>query len=176
VTPAGLSASEFRDAISLLATGVTVVTTETEDGPAGMTASAVCSLSLDPVQVLACISKTLPTHRALDTSGSFAVNVLGEDHAPLAKRFATRGADRFAGVPLREECRLPVLRDAIAYFECNISERLEGGDHSIFIGRVETCGHVMASRPLLYFGRTFGALETTEAAVLKAWAEGGATV
>lgn len=176
MTPAGLSAREFRDAISLLATGVTIVTTQTKGGPAGMTASAVCSLSLEPVQVLVCISKALPTHTALDRSGSFAVNVLGEEHAGLAKRFATPDVDRFSGVALREGCRLPVLHDAIAYFECRVSERFEGGDHSIFIGHVENCGHVAASRPLLYFGRTFGALETPEAAVLKAWAEGGATV
>jgi flavin reductase (DIM6/NTAB) family NADH-FMN oxidoreductase RutF len=176
MSPAGLSDREFRDAISLLATGVTIVTTQTERGPAGMTASAVCSLSLEPVQLLVCISKALPTHTALEHSGSFAVNVLGEDHTALARRFATPDADRFAGLPLREGCRLPVLQQAIAYFECSVNERFEGGDHSIFTGRVETCGHAAASRPLLYFGRTFGSLETPEAAVLKAWAEGGATV
>jgi flavin reductase (DIM6/NTAB) family NADH-FMN oxidoreductase RutF len=176
MSPAGLPEREFRDAISLLATGVTVVTTTTESGPAGMTASAVCSLSLEPVQLLVCINKVLPTHKALERKGSFAVNVLGEDHAQLARRFATRDIDRFAGVPLRERCRLPVLREAIAYFECRVSERFEGGDHSIFIGHVETCGHQAGSRPLLYFGRTFGSLETPEAALLKAWAEGGATV
>ena len=165
----------FRDAISLLATGVTIITTRTPDGPAGMTASAVCSLSLEPVQLLVCISTRLPTHTALERSGSFAVNVLGEDHARLARQFATPNVDRFAGVSLRDDCRLPVLSEAIADFECRIDERFPGGDHSIFIGRVEACGHEPSGRPLLYYGRAFGSLESPEASLLKAWMEGAAS-
>lgn len=168
--------ARFRDAIALLATGVTVITTTTADGPAGMTASAVCSLSLEPVQLLACISTALPTHRALQQQGSFAVNVLGEGQASLARRFATPGIDRFAGVRLRQGCRLPVLADAIAHFECAVSERLPGGDHSIFIGRVTSCGHDPGARPLLYFGRSFGALESGERSLLQSWIDAGTVV
>src|SRR5205809_4550443 len=79
----------FREAISLFATGVTVITARTPEGPAGMTASAVCSLSVDPVQLLVCISERLPTHSALVESRRFAVNVLGEGQTDLARRFAT---------------------------------------------------------------------------------------
>jgi flavin reductase (DIM6/NTAB) family NADH-FMN oxidoreductase RutF len=165
----------FRDAISLLATGVTVITTATPDGPAGMTASAVCSLSLEPVALLVCISRALPTHRALERSGTFAVNVLGESQVELARRFATRGADRFAGLGVREVDGVPILDDAIAHFACRVAERFPGGDHSIFIGHVEECGHAAGSRPLLYYGRAFGALEPPEHALLRAWVEGGAT-
>ena len=106
----------FRDAIALLATGVTVITTRTPAGPAGMTASAVCSLSLEPVALLVCISRHLPTHKALEESGEFAVNVLDETQVGLAKRFATRGVDRFAGLRLSEAHGVPVLADALAYF------------------------------------------------------------
>jgi flavin reductase (DIM6/NTAB) family NADH-FMN oxidoreductase RutF len=165
----------FRDAIALLATGVTVITTQTPDGPAGMTASAVCSLSLEPVALLVCISRHLPTHKALEDSGEFAVNVLDETQVGLAKRFATRGADRFAGLRLSESHGVPVLADALAYFTCRVAERLPGGDHTIFIGHVDECGCRPGGRPLLYYGRTFGALEPPEHALLRAWVEGGAT-
>jgi flavin reductase (DIM6/NTAB) family NADH-FMN oxidoreductase RutF len=170
----GSDPAAFRDAVALLATGVTVVTTTTAEGPAGMTASAVCSLSLDPVALLVCISTHLPTHEALEQSGSFAVNVLGEGQEALARQFATPGADRFAGVPLHEERPLPVLADAIATFECRVAERFPGGDHSIFIGHVERCDHTPSSRPLLYFSRSFGSLESLEGRLMQSWADFGA--
>jgi flavin reductase (DIM6/NTAB) family NADH-FMN oxidoreductase RutF len=166
--------SVYRDAISLLATGVTVVTTTTEQGAFGMTASAVCSLSLEPVEVLVCVNRSLPTHRALTSSGVFCVNVLGEHQGALARRFATPGVDRFKGVGVEEGFDVPVLSEAIAYFVCELRECLPGGDHSIFIGRVGMCGHKRGSRPLLYFDRTFGSLESPETSMLKSWIEGGA--
>lgn len=165
----------FKDAISLFPTGVTVITTNSDSGPAGMTASAVCSLSLEPVQLLVCISSHLPTHAALQRSGQFCVNVLGHGHAWLAYRFATPGVDKFDGVALKEGLPLPVLDDAIAYFVCSLHECLPGGDHSIFIGGVQECGHVPGAKPLLYFERSFGALESSEAIKLEMWAAGGAT-
>src|ERR671925_156298 len=92
----------FRGAISHFSTGVTIVTTTYEGRPAGMTASAVCSLSLDPVLLLVCIDNRLATHRAIDASRRFAVNVLGEDCEGLARRFARPAEDKFEGVPLQE--------------------------------------------------------------------------
>ena len=167
---------DFRDAMSVLASGVTVVTTTTRDGHAGMTASAVCSLSLEPMQLLVCISRNLPTHRALEESGNFAINVLGEEHAPLALRFATPAADRFSGLPLDERHGVPILRDAIATFVCSVRECIAGGDHSIFIGEILECGHVSDARPLLYFQRSFGALESADSLLLRTWVEGGVAV
>jgi flavin reductase (DIM6/NTAB) family NADH-FMN oxidoreductase RutF len=166
--------SLYRDAMSLLATGVTVVTTTNEQGIFGMTASAVCSLSLEPVEVLVCVKRSLPTHTALTQSGAFCVNVLGEHQGELARRFATPGVDRFRGVAIEEGFHVPVLSEAIAYFVCELRECFPGGDHSIFIGRVGTCGHKRGSRPLLYFDRAFGSLESPETSMLRSWIEGGA--
>ena len=90
----------FREAIAHFATGVTVVTTTHDGRPAGMTASAVCSLSLDPVLLVVCIDNRLATHKAIDASKRFAVNVLGERDEELARRFARRADDKFAGVAL----------------------------------------------------------------------------
>lgn len=166
----------FREAMSLFATGVTVITTSPESGPAGMTASAVCSVSIEPVQLLVCISTHLPTHQALLDSGRFAVNVLGEGRGDLALRFATPGIDKFAGVAYDEADGAPVLHDAIAHFVCESRERFPGGDHSIFIGEVVRLGMRPGARPLLYFASEFGTLATAEDAALKAWHDRGAAL
>ncbi|AEA24491.1 flavin reductase domain protein FMN-binding protein [Pseudonocardia dioxanivorans CB1190] len=152
------SAPHFRQAISHFSTGVAVVTTRTSTGPAGMTASAVASLSLDPVQLLVCIGTTLPTRSAIEESGRFAVNVLGEGQEHLARRFATRRDDKFAGVALRTDDDVPVLADAIAHFVCSVGSALPGGDHTIVIGDVLTCEFRAGTSPLVYFASTFGGL------------------
>jgi len=159
--------------VSLLASAVTVVTTATADGPAGMTASAVCSLSLNPPQLLVCVQNALPTHQALAGSRWFAVNVLGEEQAGIARRFATPGIDRFHGLALREDSPAPVLRQALAYFVCAAGGRHPGGDHSIFTGLVVSCGHQPGQRPLLHFGRGFRSLADPQDQLLRAWAEAG---
>jgi flavin reductase (DIM6/NTAB) family NADH-FMN oxidoreductase RutF len=158
--PVEVDELEYRNAIAHFATGVTVVTTAGADGaPRGMTASAVASVSLRPVLLLVCIDNRLPTHEALTGSRRFAINVLGADDAELARRFADPHVDKFEGVALREHCSLPVLSRAIAYFVCDLHERLPGGDHSIFIGRVRECAYEPGRRPLLYYRSGFGRLE-----------------
>ena len=157
----------FREAIGHFATGVTVITTLHEDKPAGMTASAVASLSLDPVLLLVCIAHRLPTHHAIDSARGFVVNVLGEGQEQLALHFARPAPDKFAGVPLRSGCRLPVLDEAIAYFVCDVHERFPGGDHSIFTGLVRECDATPGRRPLVYFRSSFGALRDANAELLQ---------
>lgn len=169
----GPGGDRFRTSMSLLATGVTVVTTNTDDGPVGMTASAVCSLSLEPPQLLVCVQQALPTHVALEQSDAFGVSVLGEEHVGVARRFATRGADRFGAVALRDDVDVPILADAIAFFECRVEERHPGGDHTIFVGRVLRCGHQPGRRPLLYFDRAFASMEPADYTLFRSWAETG---
>jgi flavin reductase (DIM6/NTAB) family NADH-FMN oxidoreductase RutF len=163
---ADVEQSAFREAIAHFATGVTVVTTAHAGKAAGMTANAVASVSLDPILLLVCISNLLPTREAIEGSGRFVVNVLGEGQEELALRFARPAPDKFAGVRLREG-PLPVLEDAIAYFVCDLHERFPGGDHTIFIGRVRECGAVRGRRPLLYFRSSFGALHDPQAEALR---------
>jgi flavin reductase (DIM6/NTAB) family NADH-FMN oxidoreductase RutF len=155
--------SAFREAIGHFATGVTVITTRRGDQLSGMTASAVSSLSLDPVLLLVCINNRLPAHTAIENSRCFVVNVLGEGQQELALHFARRSEDKFAGIALREDQELPVLADAIAYFVCDVHERFPGGDHSIFTGLVRECGAERGRRPLLYFRSTFGSLRDPHA-------------
>jgi flavin reductase (DIM6/NTAB) family NADH-FMN oxidoreductase RutF len=155
--------SAFREAIAHFATGVTVITTMNGDKRAGMTASAVASLSLEPVLLLVCIDNRLPAHEAIERSRRFVVNVLGEGQEALALQFARPAEDKFAGVALKEEHELPVLADAIAYFVCDVHERFPGGDHSIFTGLVRDCGAVRGKRPLVYFRSGFGAWRDPQA-------------
>ena len=148
----------FRAAIAHFATGVTVITTLNEGKPAGMTASAVTSLSLDPVLLLVCINHKLPTHEAIENSRCFVVNVLGERQQELALHFARPSSDKFAGIDLDPDHELPVLSDAIAWFACDVQERFPGGDHTIFTGLVTDCAAKPGRRPLLYFRSGFGTL------------------
>jgi flavin reductase (DIM6/NTAB) family NADH-FMN oxidoreductase RutF len=157
----------FREAIAHFATGVTVVTTTVDGRPAGMTASAVCSLSLDPVLLLVCIDNRLPTHEAIESSRRFAVNVLREGDEALAHRFARPAQDKFAGVELIEASDPPILARAIASFVCDVQERVPGGDHSIFVGHVLTCAATPGCRPLLYYRSAFGSLRDPDAELLE---------
>ncbi len=162
----------YREAIAHFATGVTVVTTVTDDGRAGMTASAVASVSLDPILLLVCVNNSLPTHAALEQSRRFAVSVLAEGQEAVARRFATPAADKFEHVRLDVAQDIPVLTDAVAWFVCDVHERFPGGDHSIFIGKVKECGARRGARPLLYFRSEFGKIEDPEAFIareLAAW-------
>jgi 3-hydroxy-9,10-secoandrosta-1,3,5(10)-triene-9,17-dione monooxygenase reductase component len=162
------TAPTFRDAISHLATGVTVITTLQAGEPVGMTASAVTSLSLDPVLLLVCIDQRLRTHEAINNGRRFVVNVLGDEHAELALQFARPSPNKFSGVALRPDSDLPILADAIATFVCDVHERYPGGDHTIFTGFVRACSAVAGRRPLLYFRSGFGRLHDPEAEAMRA--------
>ncbi|MBM0126749.1 flavin reductase family protein [Pimelobacter simplex] len=151
-------ANAYRLAISNFSTGVAIITTNTDAGPAGMTASAVASLSIDPLQLLVCIKSDLPTRHAIEESGRFAVNVLGEGQEQLALQFATPRPDKFANVALRDGFDVPVLKSSIAHFVCRLSAALPGGDHTIMVGDVVDCDHVVDAEPLVYYSRRFSNL------------------
>jgi 3-hydroxy-9,10-secoandrosta-1,3,5(10)-triene-9,17-dione monooxygenase reductase component len=155
----------YRQVIGRFATGVTVITTQDGERLAGMTASAVASLSLEPPLLLVCISNRLPTHRALEQSRQFGVNVLGEGDDELALRFAAPAEDKFAGLGVTIDHGVPLLDRAIARFVCDVHECLPGGDHSIFIGAIRHCEHVPSRRPLLYFASGFGGIQQVDDAL-----------
>ncbi|MFF3468916.1 flavin reductase family protein [Streptomyces sp. NPDC001984] len=145
----------FRATMSRLATGVSVITTRTGSDPIGMTASAVASLSMDPLQLIVCVANHLYTREAITDAGRFAVNILGEGSEELAMNFAVSKPDKFAGVDYHQEHGVPVLRDAIAFVVCDVSAALPGGDHTIFVGDARHFEHREQARPLLYFAGGF---------------------
>jgi flavin reductase (DIM6/NTAB) family NADH-FMN oxidoreductase RutF len=128
----------FRDALGWFATGVAIITTRTADGvPVGLTANSFSSVSLDPPLVLFSLNRRAGSLAVFQTSGSFAVNVLRHDQQDLSLRFAAASAERWQGVAVDIwSTGAPILRDALASFECRIAASHAGGDHVIFIGEV----------------------------------------
>ena len=131
-----LDPAEYREAIGHFATGVTVVTTE---GPAGLTASAIASLSLDPLLMVVCLDNGSRTLERVKSSGRLAVNVLARDQEELATRFATKAGDaeKFDGVAWHEVEGVPVLDGVVAWLAGEVQDLVSGGDHQIAITTVK---------------------------------------
>jgi flavin reductase (DIM6/NTAB) family NADH-FMN oxidoreductase RutF len=154
-----IDTSEFRRVVSHFASGVTVVTTLRPDGsPCGLTASAVCSVSLEPTMLLVCVEKAADSHGCIAQSGVFAVNVLGEGKGEtLARRFCVSDArEKFTGVAFRaEHTGAPVLDEALAWLDCRVADQCTGGDHTVFVGEV-VAADTGEGAPLLYYRGGYG--------------------
>jgi 3-hydroxy-9,10-secoandrosta-1,3,5(10)-triene-9,17-dione monooxygenase reductase component len=144
--------ASFRHALGRFPSGVTVVTVRGEDGrDYGMTVSAFASLSLSPPLVLVCIGDDATIAAAVAVAGHFAVSVLAEDQEALARRFADRDIDRFAGTPVsRGVAGLALLDGAVAHLECAIVARHRGGDHTIVVGEVLAASAMEDGLPLIH--------------------------
>lgn len=147
----------FRQALGSFATGLTIVTGQRAEGERfGLTASSFQSVSLSPPLVLYSIRKNAASIPLLLQAGSFCVNVLGEGHGDLARRFASPVADRFDGIDWeRGALGGWVLPDAIAVFECRLWSTYDGGDHLIVVGEVEDMYRAPQGNPLLFFQGEF---------------------
>ncbi|GAA3245957.1 flavin reductase family protein [Streptomyces labedae] len=160
--PGAVTAQAFKDLFAQVPTGVTVITTSDTDGTAlaGMTASAVCSLSLDPPLLLVCAANHSRTLAAIRSRGAFAVNILAQEQVQLAQRFADPGltqADRFAGTSHQRADGLPVLDEALAWLTCRVEHAYPGGDHTILTAAVHSLQH-HGGQPLIWHQRTFRSL------------------
>lgn len=156
-----LEGDRFRGVMSRFAAGVTVVSTLDGEGhTTGFTATAFSSVSLEPPMVLCCVVTGSRSDRALSAGGGFAVSVLREDQAPLARRFADRNVrDRFEGVEVRAgELDLPLLEGAIASLTCRSAGSVLAGDHTIHLGEVLD-GDCTDEQPLLHFRGAFASLQ-----------------
>jgi flavin reductase (DIM6/NTAB) family NADH-FMN oxidoreductase RutF len=157
-----LAPDEFRKALGHFASGVTIVTTRDAGGqPAGLTASAFTAVSLAPPLVLVCVAHAAQSFPALSTSDRFAVNILAAGQEPLSRRFAisTGGSEKFQGISWAAgQLGLPLIEGALARLECLRVQAYPGGDHTIFVGRVEaaTCAPEAAGEPLLYYRGRYG--------------------
>jgi len=143
---------EFRKVVGHFASGVTVITTwDAEGRPAGLTANAFTSVSLDPPLVLVCVDHKAQSYPAMQASGRFAVNILALGQDALSKRFAVSGGDKFDGLAWSTgPAGLPLLSGALAALECHTVHTYPGGDHTIFVGRVEAV-QAQDAEPLLYY-------------------------
>jgi len=126
--------------MSRFPTGVTVITALTGDGPAGLAANAVTSLSLEPPLMLACVDRGSRTLRAVEAAGSFGINVLEGGAADLAVAFGSKMAtgEKWDGVGWSEsEGAIPILDAAIVWIGCELRDVISGGDHVIVTGKVK---------------------------------------
>lgn len=149
------NAKEFRNALGRFGTGVTIVTTSTENGPIGITVNSFASVSLDPALVLWSPAKESRHFKQFESATHYAIHVLDHQQADLAAQFA-RDARSF------EHCAwhlgdndVPLIENTVAHFECERFHSHDGGDHAIVVGRVLQAAN-FGGEPLMFVGGEFG--------------------
>ena len=133
-----LDAKAFRRALGNFATGVTIISTRAPDGTnVGVTASSFSSLSLDPPLILWSSIKETPSCKVFESASHFAVNILASDQMEMSNHFARQQQDKFDGVEWEEGIGgSPIFPHCAGRFQCETYNKLDGGDHWIFVGRV----------------------------------------
>jgi flavin reductase (DIM6/NTAB) family NADH-FMN oxidoreductase RutF len=153
--PGPESEREFRDALGLFATGVTVVTAIGAKGPVGITANSFASLSLDPPLVLWAPARASRRFAAFASARHYAIHVLSVEQFALGRHFAREGLDfDLAGVEFNPE-GVPILTESLARFECRRQAVHEGGDHAIVVGEVLRAA-ARPGAPLVFSGGRYG--------------------
>lgn len=154
-----IDTATYRHVLGHFLTGVTVITAvDPETGaPTGLAASSFTSVSLEPPLVSFCAAKTSSTWPRIRAAGHYCVNILGESHGELSRRFASKLADKFDGIPWRQGASgAPVLEDALAWIDCALHDTLDAGDHVIALGRVLALGAADGDGPLAYYRGGYG--------------------
>ncbi len=153
-----VDAGEFKNALKLWASGVTVVTAQSESqGLKGMTATSFSSVSVDPPQILVCLNQVTDTGAVVMEQRRFAVNILSSDHQDASNIFAGGGTqeERFACVPWEAgENGAPLLTEALASLECNVVQMVQAGTHWVVIGEVQRV-ICRSGDPLLYYNGAY---------------------
>lgn len=154
--------TDFRGLLGSFATGLTIVTAQTAEGPVGFTCQSFSSLSLDPPLITICPSRTSSTWPRIAPGGRFCVNVLSAAQESLSNRFATSGIDKYADVTWHPSpSGDPILEDSLAWLDCRVEHVHEGGDHHIVLGRVGAMGCADRGEPLLFHRGRYASLSGT---------------
>jgi flavin reductase len=150
----------FRSAMSLAVTGVNIVTTDGPLGRYGLTVSAVSSVSTEPPMILVCVNQKSIASNAIRGNGAFAINVLANGQQSFAETFS--GSDQHGGAYefdskdwLTEVTGSPVLKGAVASFDCEVESAVSAATHTVFIGRVLATAEC-PDTPLIYTDRRYG--------------------
>jgi flavin reductase (DIM6/NTAB) family NADH-FMN oxidoreductase RutF len=154
----------FRDALGSFPTGVAVITAGPADDPDnahfGITVNSFASVSLEPPLVLWCMDRRSHRHDIFARAAGFTVSILGTGHKDVSVRLARPGEHSLDGlVLLKTELGPPALANSLAVFECATEKKMEGGDHTIILGRVLRFSRPSASPPLIFFRGRYSALE-----------------
>ncbi|WP_211210605.1 flavin reductase family protein [Arhodomonas aquaeolei] len=148
----GIDPRALRNALGCFATGVTIVTARGEDGsPVGLTVNSFSSVSLEPPLVLWSLVQHSPSRPVFERASHFTVNVLTTGQRELSQRFASPRPDKFEGVRWWAGAGgAPVIEGCLAHFQCRHALRYDGGDHDIFLGRVEAFDTSPTGEPLVF--------------------------
>ena len=146
--------------MTLVPTGVTVISAHGAEGPAGATANAVTSLSLEPPLMLACFDRGSRTLGFARDTSRFGISVLRADHAEQARMFASKSPheEKWRNVPWTDRSGVPILDQALVWTACELAEVHEGGDHVIAIGRIVDLGFDDGD-PLVFFRGSYRTLD-----------------
>lgn len=160
MTTASLTSVEFRHACGYFATGVTVITAERAPGRVhGMTANSFTSVSLEPLLALVCVAERAQMLPILNQRRRFGVSVLKAGQQRISEFFAQPeqpdDAESALGIHFRwTPGGIPLLEDTLVQMTCNVVSTYVAGDHTIFLGEVETV-QVFPGDPLIFFGRKY---------------------
>lgn len=157
--PEGLiDAATFRACMRQVPGAVTVITTVHQEIRSGLTATAVCSVSADPPQLLVCVNRSSSAERVIAAAGRFGVSYLTEDQQPVADIFSSPVQDRFAHADWVELASgVPILKNAAAAFDCQVVQTITAGTHTIFIGAI-VAAVAQDARSLVYKAGAYGVL------------------
>lgn len=177
-----VSPRQYRDVMGLFATGVTVITAAQGKSPHGMTANAVTSVSLEPTLLLVSIDRRARMHDIVLAAERFAVNILAEDQEDLSNHFAGRHTEQPAPSSLRfkydYDGAAPRIESCLATIQCVVERVLDGGDHSIVLGRVLAIrADPAVTRPLIFHAGGYRRLAEHDSGHLPApdpWRHGAA--
>lgn len=157
-----IEVDDFKKAMQLWASGVTVVTTFTEQaGALGMTATSFSSVSLEPPQILVCLNSKTDTGEGIQQCRHFAVNILAAEQEAVSNEFAggATQTERFANVSWqRGELGMPLLQESLASLECRVLQQIKAGTHWIVVGEVLDV-YCRSGNPLLYYRSGYKRLE-----------------
>jgi flavin reductase (DIM6/NTAB) family NADH-FMN oxidoreductase RutF len=158
-----IGTDEFRSAMRHLAAGVSIISANSAEGPIGITATAVTSLTPDPPSILCCVNKNLSVSNAIRESRRFGLHILRVEHRGLAARFAgmggVRGTEKFGeGAWVQTDNGAPALADSLVSFDCSLDRAIEAGTHHILIGLISRVRFGDHGDPLVYCDGNFASL------------------
>lgn len=150
--------THFREVLGQYPTGVCVVAARPGDGPpVGMAVGSFTSVSLDPPLIAFMPAKSSTTWPRIERVGHFCVNVLAAEQEPICRRFASKLLDKFEGLEYRAAgSGSPILRDVVAWIDCDIQDVVDAGDHYIVIGAVRELQVERPGPPLVFFQGGYG--------------------
>ncbi|TGL58162.1 flavin reductase [Leptospira ognonensis] len=148
----------FKSALSLWASGVTVICYRSSNKSGGITVSSFSSVSLDPPLVLFCLAKGSQAKHEIETSASFSVNILSSEQKQISADFASSSLDKEEVLnllkPTVSKSGLPFLTGALVNLDCKLHQMIDAGDHYLVLGEVREA-QVQEGKPLLYFNRNY---------------------